>query len=316
MAGKRSPAKPQSVAKIVLWGVLTGLAVWQPIVWWDLLPPPAPAVEPNAMDEVGGLVIGPEQSIGGSSEFPIRLFDDPPLVASRPRTPKDAATPKADAVEVRSEPSNHSGSSDPHDLQIPASQSSDPDAEPLRLEPPALPAADSGSRSASIRGGARITPGAAPVTLQHPERVAVVNYETPVVEATVASDDESGTLRLMHELNDENENISAAAREALVQRGFQENHLQLAKQFTSDDAAKRARLAAQLPTVSGIDSRLWLTWLLRDEVADVRLAALSVLATGSDPDTLQRVIAIGRQDSDARIRAQVEQLDKARRTLR
>jgi hypothetical protein len=316
MAATRSPGKPPSVVKVVLWGILTGLAVWQPIVWWDLLPPQAPIGEPMAADDGGGLVNSPAQSWEGRPKFPIRVFDDPPLIASKPSLPKDAATPKAATPGVRSEPTNHSGSSSPQDLQIPALQSIDPDAAPLKLEPPSLPAASHGNHSASVRGGAGMPTGQASLRLQQPQPVAVVNYETPVFETTVASDDESGTLRLMHELNDMSEEIAAAAREALMQRGFQENHLQLAKQFTSNDATKRARLAAQLPTVSGIDARLWLTWLMRDEVADVRLAALSVLATGSDPETLSRVITIGRQDSDARIRAQAEQLDKARRVVR
>ena len=39
----------------------------------------------------------------------------------------------------------------------------------------------------------------------------------------------------------------------------------------------------------GIDAHVWLVWLSRDENADVRLAALTVMATTSDPNVLRRI---------------------------
>lgn len=147
--------------------------------------------------------------------------------------------------------------------------------------------------------------------------VSVANYESndAPLEATVETPqtDETTTISLMHDLHAAD---AATARNALQQlqtRGFTENHIELARRLTSPQAETRAGLARELPATSGIDSRLWLTWLLRDEDASVRLSALSVLATASDPATLHRVVAIARQDRSADIRKLGESLEKSLR---
>ena len=280
-----------STSKIVIMGIATGCVAWLPLKWFDAIPRPTLAKRTSSPEVV-------------RSSLPTELVDSADPDAARTTRP-DNTVP-----EVRQEP--------PADLR------DEPETLPIAVG--LLPT----SPAAAVTGPTESPPtvfrlgeeGQLPPTknilpsvqVRHPERVAVASFESPVVP--VAAKGETGTIRLMHDLNESEAAVATSAAQELTARGFTEAHLQLARQFTSSDSAHRARLAAQLPGVAGIDARLWLTWLLRDEAAEVRLAALSVLATTGDPDTLRRVIEIARQDRDPRIRQQVEQLEKSRRRSR
>jgi hypothetical protein len=147
--------------------------------------------------------------------------------------------------------------------------------------------------------------------------VSVANYESNEAPAddsvNTSQNDETTTISLMHDLHAADATTARTALQQLQARGFTEAHIELARRLTSPQAETRAGLARELPATSGIDSRLWLTWLLRDEDATVRLAALSVLATASDPATLHRVVNIARQDRSADIRKLGESLEKSLR---
>ncbi len=58
----------------------------------------------------------------------------------------------------------------------------------------------------------------------------------------------------------------------------------------------------------GIDAQVWLVWLSRDENPDVRLAAMTVMATTADPNVLRRIEQMARTDADPRIQRQGERL--------
>jgi hypothetical protein len=171
--------------------------------------------------------------------------------------------------------------------------------------------------SASIRMGeeGQLSPIAKPasgqVALREPA-IAVRQDGPPAANLNRVSVDETDTLRLMHDLNSADDEIRGVAASELLKAGFSEVHLELAQRLTSPTADVRAAVADQLPVTPGIDAKVWLTWLLRDDSAEVRLAALAVLATTGQSDTLRRAMEIARQDRDPRIHKLLEQLEKQR----
>ncbi len=100
----------------------------------------------------------------------------------------------------------------------------------------------------------------------------------------------------------------ARAEDELRQQGFEALQLELARQLTHPDPRVRRELAESLPAMPGIDAHVWLVWLSRDEIADVRLAALTVMATTSDPNVLRRIEQMARSDADPRVQRQGERL--------
>jgi hypothetical protein len=127
--------------------------------------------------------------------------------------------------------------------------------------------------------------------------------------------DESAVVQWMRDLNDPATSTRELAEKELGKCGFGTVHLELARKLTSSDARLRANLADVLPRVSGIDARKWLLWLSRDEDADVRLAALGVMATAADPELLHRVAEMAHDDSDQRIQEQGQRIQTSNKDL-
>jgi hypothetical protein len=121
-------------------------------------------------------------------------------------------------------------------------------------------------------------------------------------------DDNGDTVRLMRDLHDPDLQVAKQAATRLTQRGFGPTQLELARQMTSADPAVRQQVAEILPRVPGIDAEIWLIWLSRDEDPQVRLAAMTVMATTGDPAILKRLAQMARDDTDPRIREQGERL--------
>jgi CRISPR/Cas system Type II protein with McrA/HNH and RuvC-like nuclease domain len=71
-------------------------------------------------------------------------------------------------------------------------------------------------------------------------------------------------------------------------------------------------LVRQLPETLGINTVGWLLKMTDDESAEVRLSAITLLATCNDPRILAEVEAVARNDSDERIRRQAEMLARRR----
>ena len=277
------------LSKVVMLGIATGGVAWLPLMWFEAVPRPLPAKRTSPPAVVAPSL--PAESIASP--------DQEPTATAKP-VEAVPATLQASSAELRKEPKSLP-------IAAPLLPSIQDEALPRPAEgPPTIVRLGEEGQLPPIKS---VLPS---VQLRQPERVAVANFETPIV--CPAAKGETGTIRLMHDLNDGDSAIAANAAEELTARGFTEAHLQLARQFTSSDSTQRAKLAAQLPGVAGIDAKLWLTWLLRDEAAEVRYAALGVLATTGDPDTLRRVIEIARQDRDPRIQQQVEHLEKSRRS--
>jgi hypothetical protein len=123
-----------------------------------------------------------------------------------------------------------------------------------------------------------------------------------------ADDEDARIAAWMHQLHSSDKTIVRHAEAHLVEAGFAPAHLELARNLTSPDPAVREQLAEILPQVPGIDAKAWLVWLSRDPRADVRLAAISVMATINDPMMLKRIREMARNDPDRRIQEQGQRL--------
>ena len=119
-------------------------------------------------------------------------------------------------------------------------------------------------------------------------------------------------LDLMRRLRADDGQQRAEARRELLRRGFSEVDLELARQLFSPDTEARKQLAREVPRLSSVDAARWLMWLALDPQPEVRLAALSTLATTGDPALLTRVEALARKDRDQQIQALANRIAKQR----
>jgi hypothetical protein len=97
-------------------------------------------------------------------------------------------------------------------------------------------------------------------------------------------------------------------RAELRRRGLSQVEIDLAERLFDPDPAVRKRLVAELPGMAGIDASTWLIQCCKDEDAEVRLAAFSLLATSPNPLLLQKVKVLATNDSDARVQHLAEQI--------
>jgi hypothetical protein len=110
------------------------------------------------------------------------------------------------------------------------------------------------------------------------------------------------TIDLMQSLDAEDQPTRIGARAELVRRGFASEHVEMARRMCDPNPEVRRQLVGQLPGVPGLNATPWLMHLAGDASAEVRLAAISLLATCDDPQLLDRIGAMARQDPDPRIR--------------
>jgi hypothetical protein len=85
--------------------------------------------------------------------------------------------------------------------------------------------------------------------------------------------------------------VAQAAEEELRRRGLDDQALRLARSLDDPDPQVRRSLAEAIPQIERIDHAAWLWQLAEDADAGVRGAALSILATSSNPLTRQRATA-------------------------
>jgi len=109
-------------------------------------------------------------------------------------------------------------------------------------------------------------------------------------------------------LHDEDPDRAEEARKELKRRGFTELELDLARQSTDPDPAVRRKLARALLSTPGVDAGPWLLELCGDEDADVRLEAITLLATTGDPALIEQLRRRAQVDPDERIQRLAERL--------
>jgi hypothetical protein len=89
--------------------------------------------------------------------------------------------------------------------------------------------------------------------------------------------------------------------EELTRRGFGRLSARLVRQLFSDDPAERLRLVDDILTEPGVDARPWLILLSDDSAADVRLLAVTIMATSDDPTLIEKAWQVAINDRDPRI---------------
>ena len=173
---------------------------------------------------------------------------------------------------------------------------------PNQREPGRLEAAD----------GRPLAAGSTPPPSESPGQPA----KRPESGAGVVSKEllQTDTLELMRRLRAANDGEAANAQLELRRRGFTEVHLELARQLLDPDPGIRRQLARMLPDLRSVNSTPWLVWLCRDSDPEVRLLAVTLLATSNDPTILAQVERIARADSDPRVQAQAMRIARHQST--
>jgi hypothetical protein len=91
------------------------------------------------------------------------------------------------------------------------------------------------------------------------------------------------------------------AEEELTRRGFVRLSARLVEPLFSNNAQDRLRLVDDVLTEPGIDPRPWLVLLADDAEADVRLLAVTIMATSDDAALIEKAWQVSIRDRDPRI---------------
>jgi hypothetical protein len=133
------------------------------------------------------------------------------------------------------------------------------------------------------------------------------------LSALLAAED---AVELIKELNAEDDAGGGAAEAELIRRGFTEAQIGLARMLFDPNPEVRKRLVQELPGLQGVDAVPWLMELCRDSEAEVRLAAITFLATSSDPAVLDEIEQIAGRDSDSGVRGIADRIARQRNARR
>ena len=109
---------------------------------------------------------------------------------------------------------------------------------------------------------------------------------------------------------------SLAAEDELKRRGFNPLQLSIARRVYDPDRRVRLKLVRELPGLPGIGATDWLLKMAADEHEEVRLEAITLLATLGDPAVLGQVESMARHDPSEKIRTQAERLARKRQLRR
>lgn len=88
----------------------------------------------------------------------------------------------------------------------------------------------------------------------------------------------------------------------LKDRGISARQIEIGTGLTSPVADERLKWIEQLPRLTGLDPKPWLLWLTQDPVAEVRLAALRVMATTNEPAFIRRAGEMSSRDDSSEVR--------------
>lgn len=109
---------------------------------------------------------------------------------------------------------------------------------------------------------------------------------------------------------------AAALIEAeLAERGLHSMPRDLVRQFLSDVVDERVKLVQKLIVRPRLDAKPWLTLLADDASAEVRLAAVSVMATSNDPELIDKAWQVALHDRDPRVAGLTARLRDRRASL-
>lgn len=118
----------------------------------------------------------------------------------------------------------------------------------------------------------------------------------------------SEVRRLAAQMHTGDSQAAEAAVQSLRRMGLTDQAIQVARQLGDPNPVVRRTLARRLPDFPGLDAAPWLLQLCLDRDAEVRLEAMSLLATTQDPDLIHQVHTLAQTDPDPRIRRLSERL--------
>jgi hypothetical protein len=93
----------------------------------------------------------------------------------------------------------------------------------------------------------------------------------------------------------------ASLKKELVRRGFASASKPLVTELLSNNPRDRRDLVDKVIASPGVDPRPWLLALADDVDADVRLAAVTIMATSSDSELLEKAWQVAIRDPDERV---------------
>lgn len=200
----------------------------------------------------------------------------------------------------------------PHDgtAMAPQRLAANPDARPIN---PAAVAMNSSLASSST--APPLQPARADSESESAGPIRTASYLPAKRRATdgQAPDD---SLVWMRRLRSTNEAEAVQAEKELIRRGFRPVELAIARRVFDPDPELRRELVHLLPSMAGIDAAPWLMRLASDEDADIRYLAVGALVTTGDPGILSQLEPITRDDSDPRIRHQVDEAVRRQRNIK
>lgn len=142
-----------------------------------------------------------------------------------------------------------------------------------------------------------------------PRRIVESSKHAPVNPRAAAIE----TRRLLARWRDSKGNETQFVEHDLATRGFKKLPQRLVEQFLSDDADVRIHLVDSVLTEANVDARPWLALLADDEDADVRLTAVTVMATSNDKSLVEKAWQVAIHDRDPRIADLAGRLRERRR---
>jgi hypothetical protein len=120
-------------------------------------------------------------------------------------------------------------------------------------------------------------------------------WTTPLVEGPLSN---LPDIEVIRRLDSSTPELPNAVTDELRRRGYTELDLRIAERLVDPDARIRLQLVQWLPQAPGIDAGRWLLWLARDDEPQVRKAAITVLATASDPSLRRQLERIAQEEQD------------------
>jgi HEAT repeat protein len=123
----------------------------------------------------------------------------------------------------------------------------------------------------------------------------------------------ANTITVMKQLRSADQRIATAAEVELTQRGFSGAHLELARRLFHPDPTVRKRIGRAALETPGINPVPWLVELSRDDDPEVRLTAVTLMATTGEPTLISNIEEIARRDPSERVRRQAQRIAEHRR---
>lgn len=167
---------------------------------------------------------------------------------------------------------------------------------------PTAPLGNPAEKPVTPGGGQNLAHQQPPASSSEELSGALIDVPSPdEMQSVIAALQKESTRTLLQRLAAADFYNAGAIRLVLRDRGITLEELALVDRLLSSDPAERLRLVSELKVLPARPARRWLQELLTDESAEVRLQALTALATTNDPALLGLAREMAVSDQDARV---------------